>query len=418
MGLQDLGKVLIANRGEIACRVIRTARRLGLRSVAVYSEPDAASQHVALADEAVCVGPAPSGQSYLKIDAILDAARRTGAQAVHPGYGFLSENAQFADAVVGAGLTFIGPPASAMRAMGSKDAAKRLMEAAGVPLLPGYHGEDQSAERLRDESAACGLAEGLPVLLKAVLGGGGKGMRIVRSMDELQEGIDGAMREAVSSFGDGRLIVERYLPRARHIEVQVFADTHGGAVHLFERDCSVQVTQFWRNSAAILPQFWRNSAHFSLTRPTLLVGAAAPSKSDRGGAGAGRRRRAARGARGGGGARGTCSRLRRRGDGGVHRRRRRPLPLLLHGDEHAAAGRAQFCAILAQFSAIILSPHLPPRPAGRAPGDRDGDGRRPRRVAAPRRRRRGAPSRAARALAGGPRLRGKRAIPAQFGRTF
>ena len=349
MGLQDLGKVLIANRGEIACRVIRTARRLGLRSVAVYSEPDAASQHVALADEAVCVGPAPSGQSYLKIDAILDAARRTGAQAVHPGYGFLSENAQFADAVVGAGLTFIGPPASAMRAMGSKDAAKRLMEAAGVPLLPGYHGEDQSAARLRDESAACGLAEGLPVLLKAVLGGGGKGMRIVRSMDELQEGIDGAMREAVSSFGDGRLIVERYLPRARHIEVQVFADTHGGAVHLFERDCSVQVTQFWRNSAAILPQFWRNSAHFSLTRPTLLVGAAAPSKSDRGGAGAGRRRRAARGARGGGGARGTCSRLRRRGDGGVHRRRRRPLPLLLHGDEHAAAGRAQFWRNSAQF---------------------------------------------------------------------
>jgi len=264
MGLQDLGKVLVANRGEIACRVIRTARRLGLRSVAVYSEPDAASQHVALADEAVCVGPAPSGQSYLKIDAILDAARRTGAQAVHPGYGFLSENAQFADAVVGAGLTFIGPPASAMRAMGSKDAAKRLMEAAGVPLLPGYHGEDQSAERLRDESAACGLAEGLPVLLKAVLGGGGKGMRIVRSMDELQEGIDGAMREAVSSFGDGRLIVERYLPRARHIEVQVFADTHGGAVHLFERDCSVQVA---RNSGAILPRFCRNSG---ATRRTSL----------------------------------------------------------------------------------------------------------------------------------------------------
>ena len=233
-------KILIANRGEIACRVMRTAHRLGVSCVAVFSEADRNSQHVRLADDAVCVGGTMSSESYLNTDRVLKAALSTGAQAVHPGYGFLSENADFADAVRAAGLTFIGPPAQSMRDMGAKDASKRLMEAAGVPLLPGYHGVDQEYATLEREALACGLADGKPVMLKAVLGGGGKGMRVVHAPEELAAAIASAQREALSSFGDDRLLVERYLPSARHIEVQVFCDRHGGAVHLFERDCSVQ----------------------------------------------------------------------------------------------------------------------------------------------------------------------------------
>jgi 3-methylcrotonyl-CoA carboxylase alpha subunit len=233
-------KILIANRGEIACRVIGTAQRLGVQCVAVFSEADRHCQHVRLADHAVCVGGTAAKDSYLRTDRVLEAAIASGAEAIHPGYGFLSENAEFADAVTAAGLKFIGPPAQSMRDMGAKDAAKRIMEAAGVPLLPGYHGIDQDYATLERESLACGLAEGLPVLLKAVLGGGGKGMRIVNSLDELAAAVEGAKREAINSFNDDRLLVERYLPTSRHIEVQVFADQHGDAVHLFERDCSVQ----------------------------------------------------------------------------------------------------------------------------------------------------------------------------------
>ena len=233
-------KILIANRGEIACRIMRTANRMGVECVAVFSEPDRNAMHVRMAQEAHCVGSAASADSYLRVDRVLDAAQKSGAQAIHPGYGFLSENAAFADAVREAGLSFIGPSAQAMRDMGAKDASKRLMEVAGVPLLPGYHGVDQSLETLRLESEKCGLGEGQPVLLKAVLGGGGKGMRIVERREDLEEAIEGARREARASFGDERLLVERYLPRARHIEVQVFCDQMGGAVSLFERDCSVQ----------------------------------------------------------------------------------------------------------------------------------------------------------------------------------
>jgi len=219
---------------------MRTAKRLGVETVAVFSEADTHAQHVRLADAAVCVGGVASADSYLRYDRVLEAARSTGAEAIHPGYGFLSENAAFADAVREAGLTFIGPPAQSMRDMGAKDASKRLMEEAGVPLLPGYHGLDQDWETLEREALACGLSDSRPVMLKAVLGGGGKGMRVVNSHEELREAYDGAKREALASFGDDRLLVERYLPSARHIEVQVFCDQHGGAVYLFERDCSVQ----------------------------------------------------------------------------------------------------------------------------------------------------------------------------------
>lgn len=233
-------RILVANRGEIACRVMRTARRMGVETVAVYSTPDANAQHVKMADAAIHVGSAPSADSYLRTDRILEAALATGAEAIHPGYGFLSENAGFADSVRAAGLTFIGPSGQSMRDMGAKDASKRLMEKAGVPLLPGYHGEAQDWETLEREAGACGLDDGKPVLLKAVLGGGGKGMRIVESKAELKDAVDGARREALASFGDDRLLVERYLPSARHIEVQVFCDRHGGANYLFERDCSLQ----------------------------------------------------------------------------------------------------------------------------------------------------------------------------------
>jgi 3-methylcrotonyl-CoA carboxylase alpha subunit len=228
--------LLIANRGEIARRIIRTARRLGVRPLAVYSEADAGALHVREADDAVCIGPPPARESYLDGGKVLDAARRMGAEAIHPGYGFLSENAAFADAVMAAGLVWVGPPPAAIRAMGLKDAAKTLMAAAGVPVTPGYSGDDQSGERLFREAASLGY----PVLIKAVAGGGGKGMRRVDEPSAFAEALAGAKRESASSFGDDRVLLETYLTRARHIEVQVFADKHGHAVHLFERDCSLQ----------------------------------------------------------------------------------------------------------------------------------------------------------------------------------
>jgi len=229
-------KILIANRGEIACRVIRTARKLGYATVAVYSDADRDAPHVALADEAVHIGPSPAAESYLKFDAILNAARQTGADALHPGYGFLSENAAFAQACMDAGLVFIGPPPSAIEAMGDKALAKKRMLAAGVPCAPGYLGEDQSDATLIAEAKKLGY----PLLVKAVAGGGGRGMRLVRADDELQGAIDGARREATSAFGDGTLMLERLIDNGRHIEIQVFADAHGHAVYLGERDCTAQ----------------------------------------------------------------------------------------------------------------------------------------------------------------------------------
>ncbi len=229
-------KILIANRGEIACRVIRTARRLGIATVAVYSDADRDALHVRLADEAVHVGPAPARESYLLGERILDAAAATGAQAIHPGYGFLSENAGFARACGERGVTFIGPPPSAIEAMGSKSAAKQIMEAAGVPLVPGYHGNDQSPAVLRASAEEMGY----PVLLKATAGGGGKGMRQVWSREEFDAALAAAKREALASFGDDDMLVEKYLTRPRHVELQVFCDGHGNGVYLAERDCSVQ----------------------------------------------------------------------------------------------------------------------------------------------------------------------------------
>jgi 3-methylcrotonyl-CoA carboxylase alpha subunit len=229
-------KILIANRGEIACRVIRTARRMGIATIAVYSEADRNALHVELADEAWPIGPAPARESYLNIETILDAARNSGAEAVHPGYGFLSENAEFAEACEAAGIVFIGPPASAMRKMGSKAEAKDLMQRHGVPLVPGYHGADQNPARLLDEAERIGF----PVLIKASAGGGGRGMRAVGGAAEFASALTGAKREAEAAFGDGRVLLEKYLARPRHIEIQIFADRHGNTVHLFERDCSIQ----------------------------------------------------------------------------------------------------------------------------------------------------------------------------------
>jgi 3-methylcrotonyl-CoA carboxylase alpha subunit len=231
-----LSTLLIANRGEIACRVIRTARRMGLRTVAVFSDADAEAMHVAMADAAIRIGPAPARDSYLNIPALLDAARETGADAIHPGYGFLSENADFAEACAQARIVFVGPPPAAIRAMGSKAAAKALMERAGVPLVPGYHGEDQSDATLREAAARIGF----PILVKASAGGGGKGMKIAAAAAALDEAIALARGEARSAFGDDRLLLERYLTKPRHVEIQVFADTHGNALSLFERDCSIQ----------------------------------------------------------------------------------------------------------------------------------------------------------------------------------
>jgi 3-methylcrotonyl-CoA carboxylase alpha subunit len=229
-------KILIANRGEIACRIIKTCRRLGVRTVAVYSDADADARHVRLADEAIHIGAAPARESYLLAERILEAAKRSGAQAVHPGYGFLSENAEFAEACAQAGIVFIGPPTTAIRAMGSKSAAKALMEQAGVPLVPGYHGDQQEPEFLRQQADRIGY----PVLIKASAGGGGKGMRVVERSEDFVERLSSCQREAAASFGDARVLVEKYLLRPRHIEIQVFGDRHGQVVHLFERDCSVQ----------------------------------------------------------------------------------------------------------------------------------------------------------------------------------
>jgi 3-methylcrotonyl-CoA carboxylase alpha subunit len=231
-----IGPILIANRGEVACRIIRTARRLGLRTIAVYSEPDANAQHVMLADEARPIGPAPARDSYLAIPRILEAARASGAAAIHPGYGFLSENAAFAEACAAAGLVFIGPPPAAIRAMGSKSAAKDLMEKARVPLIPGYHGADQDTTRLAAEAERIGY----PVLIKPSEGGGGKGMKIVENAAAFAEALGSARREAEAAFGDGRVLLERYLTRPRHIEVQIFGDAFGAIVHLGTRDCSIQ----------------------------------------------------------------------------------------------------------------------------------------------------------------------------------
>ena len=229
-------KILIANRGEIACRVIKTAHRMGIRTVAVYSEADANARHVRLADEAVLLGPAAARESYLVADKIVDACKRTGAQAVHPGYGFLSENEEFAEALAANGITFIGPPASAIRAMGSKSEAKKLMGAANVPLTPGYHGDDQTPELLHKEADQIGY----PVLIKAAAGGGGKGMRLVEKSADFPDALASCKREAISSFGDDHVLIEKYITKPRHIEIQVFGDTHGNVVYLFERDCSVQ----------------------------------------------------------------------------------------------------------------------------------------------------------------------------------
>ncbi|MEQ8602674.1 MAG: acetyl/propionyl/methylcrotonyl-CoA carboxylase subunit alpha [Marivibrio sp.] len=229
-------KILIANRGEIACRVIRTARRMGVAAVAVYSDADAEAQHVKLADEAIHIGAAPARESYLLAERIVEACKRTGAEAVHPGYGFLSENAGFADALEAAGIAFIGPPADAIRAMGSKSEAKALMDRAGVPLVPGYHGAEQDADFLQGEAERIGY----PLLIKASAGGGGKGMRLVERSADFADALASCKREASASFGDDHVLIERFVTRPRHIEMQVFADGRGNAVHLFERDCSVQ----------------------------------------------------------------------------------------------------------------------------------------------------------------------------------
>jgi len=231
-----LRSLLIANRGEIACRIIRTARRMGVRTIAVYSDADARALHVRQADEAVHIGPSPAAESYLRGERIIAAALETGADAIHPGYGFLSENADFAQAVLDAGLVWVGPAPASIRAMGLKDAAKALMQQAGVPVTPGYLGEDQSPARLAAEAEAIGW----PVLIKAVAGGGGKGMRRVEAAGEFEAMLESCRREARSSFGNDQVLLEKWITSPRHIEVQVFGDSHGNVVHLFERDCSLQ----------------------------------------------------------------------------------------------------------------------------------------------------------------------------------
>jgi acetyl/propionyl-CoA carboxylase alpha subunit len=231
-----LKSLLIANRGEIVCRVIRTARKLGIRTIAVYSDADAKALHVRMADEAVHIGPSPVRESYLRGEKIIDAAKASGAEAIHPGYGFLSENADFAQAVIDAGLIWVGPKPASIRAMGLKDAAKKLMADAGVPVTPGSLGEDQDPKRLKKEADAIGY----PVLIKAVAGGGGKGMRRVDAAKDFDDALESCKREAASSFGDDRVLIEKYILSPRHIEVQVFGDSHGNVVHLFERDCSLQ----------------------------------------------------------------------------------------------------------------------------------------------------------------------------------
>ncbi len=238
--VQRISKVLIANRGEIACRVIRACRELDLRTVAVYSEADAAAPHVRMADEAIAIGPPPARESYLVVDKIVDAIRRSGADGVHPGYGFLSENADFAEAVHAAGAIFIGPPPSAIRAMGGKTSARARMQAAGVPVVPGDNGPE--GRGFPDAAAARAAAAriGYPVMLKAAAGGGGRGMRLVDAEEKLEAALGSAQREAKAAFGDDAVYLEKAIVRPRHIEIQVFGDEHGGAVHLYERDCSIQ----------------------------------------------------------------------------------------------------------------------------------------------------------------------------------
>src|SRR3954462_2323911 len=228
--------VLIANRGEIAVRITRSARRLGLRVIAVYSEADAGALHTRLADEAHLIGPPPARESYLVSEKLIAVARQSGAQCIHPGYGFLSENAAFAEACAAVGIVFVGPPPAAIRAMGLKDQAKALMEKAGVPVVPGYHGEKQDAKFLKEKAYEIGY----PVLIKAVAGGGGKGMRRVDKHAEFDAALESAAREAQSAFGDPRVLIEKYVTAPRHIEMQVFADRHGNVIHLNERDCSLQ----------------------------------------------------------------------------------------------------------------------------------------------------------------------------------
>ena len=228
--------LLIANRGEIACRIIRTCRRLGIRAIAVYSDVDANARHVRMADQAVHIGGSRPAESYLRIDAILDAAKRSGAQAIHPGYGFLSENADFVEAVEAADLIFIGPSAESMRKLGSKAGAKQLMQAHGVPVVPGYNGEEQDPAHLREQASAVGF----PLMIKAAHGGGGKGMRVVRSLEEFDEALSSCQREAASAFGRDRVLLERYIEQPRHIEFQIFGDRHGQLIHLNERECSAQ----------------------------------------------------------------------------------------------------------------------------------------------------------------------------------
>jgi 3-methylcrotonyl-CoA carboxylase alpha subunit len=231
-----ISRLLIANRGEIACRVMRTCRRLGIETVAVYSDADAFALHVREADQAVHIGAAPASESYLDFDAVIDAARATRAAAIHPGYGFLSENADFAEAVIAAGLIWVGPRPETIRAMGLKDEAKAIAEAAGVPVLPGYRGEAQDAVTLADEASRIGY----PILIKAVAGGGGRGIRLVHKKSDLKAALESAVREAEAAFGDGRVMLEKLVERPRHIEVQVFGDAHGNVIHAFERDCSLQ----------------------------------------------------------------------------------------------------------------------------------------------------------------------------------
>ncbi|XP_058043942.1 methylcrotonoyl-CoA carboxylase subunit alpha, mitochondrial isoform X2 [Ahaetulla prasina] len=235
-GQRNIEKVLVANRGEIACRVMRTARKMGVKSVAVYSEADRNSMHVAMADEAYCIGPAPSQQSYLSMEKIMQVARNSAAQAIHPGYGFLSENTEFAELCNQEGIIFIGPPSSAIRDMGIKSTSKAIMSAAGVPVVEGYHGEEQSDRFLEEQARRIGY----PVMIKAVRGGGGKGMRIAFTEKEFQEQLESARREAKKSFNDDAMLIEKFVDNPRHVEVQVFGDQHGNAVYLFERDCSVQ----------------------------------------------------------------------------------------------------------------------------------------------------------------------------------
>jgi len=234
--LGRIHKLVVANRGEIACRVLTTARRLGVPTVAVFSDADRGARHIRLADEAFHIGGAAARDSYLRADVLLDVCARVGGHSVHPGYGFLSENAAFADACVKAGIAFVGPPGDAIRAMGNKSEAKAIMHAAGVPVVPGYHGEDQSDPKLFEEAQRVGF----PLLVKAVSGGGGKGMRLARSASELPDALASARREAAAAFGDDRVLIERFVERPRHVEVQVVCDGHGGGVSVFDRDCSLQ----------------------------------------------------------------------------------------------------------------------------------------------------------------------------------